>query len=227
MSWKQYGGTNNFERASRINTQSLTANQIIFKEAYNGNFDICGGFQVSENASISGNLTVSGGTILNNDVTIGQSSSVLDVNAETNFNNNITLNAGFSTKGSIYAEEKAYIGNTIVYGNDNIIKQFIYGDLNGIGINTFNPQAAFDISTNQLYSILVKSSEVSNQSVLAQNVLKQGITIGVDSSSSFIYFNNDRQVLFILLAQILYICMYVFNNCLYNFLSIYPSMIII
>jgi hypothetical protein len=194
MSWKQYGGTNNFERASRINTQSLTANQIIFKEAYNGNFDICGGFQVSENASISGNLSVNGVTVLNNNVTIGQLSSVLDVNAETNFNNNITLNAGFSTKGSIYAEENAYIGNTIVYGNENIIKQFIYGDLNGIGINTYNPQAALDISSNQLYSILVKSSDVSNQSVLAQNVLKQGITVGVDSNSSFIYFNNDRQV---------------------------------
>jgi hypothetical protein len=68
---------------------------------------------------------------------------------------------------------------------------FLYSTENALGLNTMTPVAALDISTNYVKGISISSSNVQNENILAKNGLNKGITLGVDLSSTHIYFNFD------------------------------------
>jgi hypothetical protein len=70
----------------------------------------------------------------------------------------------------------------------------LYSSGNALGLNTMTPMAAFDISTNFVNGIIVSSSNDKNENILAQNGQHKGITLGVDLSSAYMYFNYDTPI---------------------------------
>ena len=64
MSWKQYGGTNNFNIANNIRTHTLVCDYFTLREAYQGEFDISGKLFVYDDASFGGMVNIKGNTFL-------------------------------------------------------------------------------------------------------------------------------------------------------------------
>ena len=175
-SWKQYGGVKNLDTSNKINTNTLSVNTLFMKEPYVGTFDICGGLTVTQDSNLK-NLNVIGTAV---------------------FSGATIFTDSFTTAGNIDGDDNANIKNNIVLGNilyfDNGNSQFIYGNVSGIGVNTYNPRSAFDISTNLIKGFNISSNQNQNISTLAQNNSGKGVQVGVDSNSSYINFFNDHTV---------------------------------
>jgi len=175
-SWKQYGGINNFEKFNKINTGTVSLNNLILKEPFQGNFDICGEIQVAGNA------------IFNN----------MDINGTSTFNGKAVFNSEFSTKGNIISNGNINVSKDIILGDtlyfDNKKSQFIYGNSSGLGINTHDPKSALDISTNLVKGFNIISWNSENVNTLAQNNVGKGLQLGVDANSTYIHFFNDHTI---------------------------------
>ena len=201
-SWKQYGGIYNYERSSNINTDTLSVNTLLFKEAINGSFDICGQMHVTGNAMFDNSIFVNGNAYLNKNVDIGTSGAappyLLNVYNNSIFYGAVNFTNDFVTQGNIDSNQNVNVKNNIILGNvlyfDNGNSQFIYGNTSGLGINTLTPTAGLDISTNFIKGIQVQSSQTTNKNTLAQNNQNKGIVLGADISSSYIQFFNDHTI---------------------------------
>jgi hypothetical protein len=195
-SWKQYGGMNNFEKAGQIDAYSITVNKLNLKEVYQGNFDICGQLIVYGDTIINGALTVKEGMDISGDVVIGESGSLLTVNSDSIFNGSLQLNSAFNALGNIQSGQNIIADRDVLVGRaiDFSGGSFLYSTGNALGLNTLTPSAAFDISTNLVKGIVVSSSNDINENILAQNGQNKGITLGVDLSSAYMYFNYDTPI---------------------------------
>jgi hypothetical protein len=201
-SWKQYGGIYNYERSSKINTDTLSVNTLLFKEAINGSFDICGQMHITGNAYFDNSIFVNGNSYLKTNVDIGTSTAVppyqLNVYNSSVFYGAVVFTTDFVTQGNIDSNQNVNVKNNIVLGNilyfDDGKSQFIYGNTSGLGINTLTPSAGLDISTNFVKGIQVKSSQTVNENTLAQNNQNRGIVLGTDLSNSYIRFFNDHTI---------------------------------
>ena len=201
-SWKQYGGIYNYERSSNINTDTLTVNTLLFKEAINGSFDICGQIHVTGNALFDNSIVVNGTTYLNKNVDIGTIGAVppyaFNVYNNTTFYGAVVFTSDFVTQGNIDSNKNVNVKNNVVIGNilyfDNGNSQFIYGNTSGLGINTTTPTAGLDISTNLIKGIQIQSSQTVNENILAQNNQHKGIILGADLSNTYIQFFNDHTI---------------------------------
>jgi hypothetical protein len=195
-SWKQYGGMNNFEKAGQIDAYSITVNKLNLKETYQGNFDICGQLFVYGDVQINGELTVKEGMDISGNVIIGEPGSSLIVNSDSVFNGSLQLNSAFNALGNIQsgqniiADRDVFVGRVLDFSGGS----FLYSSGNALGLNTMTPMAAFDISTNFVNGIIVSSSNDKNENILAQNGQNKGITLGVDLSSAYMYFNYDTPI---------------------------------
>ena len=195
-SWKQYGGMNNFEKAGQIDAYSITVNKLNLKETYQGNFDICGQLFVYGDVQINGELTVKEGMDISGNVIIGEPGSSLIVNSDSVFNGSLQLNSAFNALGNIQsgqniiADRDVFVGRVLDFSGGS----FLYSSGNALGLNTMTPMAAFDISTNFVNGIIVSSSNDKNENILAQNGQQKGITLGVDLSSAYMYFNYDTPI---------------------------------
>ena len=206
-SWKSYGGINKFETKGSINADVLSINKLNLKEVYQGNFDICGqlniygGVSIQENLDISGDLNVRGNTIL------GIEGSEFIVNASSIFegpalfNNTFTTVGNISTQQNIIAQQNVFIGNVLYFESGNVFSgkgPFLYGNVFSndvaLGINTMNPQAALDISTNLTRGLNIMSYNNVNENIIAQNLVKNGVSVGSDLSTAHIYFYVDNEV---------------------------------
>ena len=190
-SWKTYGGIHNAENSGKISAQSLSVKRLIVQEPYIGIFDICGGLNVTGNIYseyLNVNRSASFGLTAEDNISV---LSTTDFFSPVIFHGNSTTTGNIVSLRSFVAENSVFIGDAIHFGNVISTVQSIYYDNSGIGINNPTPNAALDISTNQPYSISVKSSSQSNESIIAQNCSGQAITIGVDFSSAHIKFYHD------------------------------------
>ena len=208
QSWKIYGGINKTEKMNYITTKSIVANNLSTKEAYVGNYDICGELHVSNNTILSQNatidrdllvggntrvfsgLTVSGNTTLNSDTRI---------NGNVHIKNRLDVSKNAIIEGSMNVYDKLYIGQNS--------SQYLYGSTSGIGLNTILPQSTLDIYGTNTSSLNVKSSSLTNTNILARNTNNHGIVLSVDDlngASSSIQFYNDRTISNTPDAQIIY-----------------------
>lgn len=164
MSWKKYGGTNNLESFNNLVVNSIVTDVLSVKQYYIGDWDICGALFVKDdstlfrNALIYGNLDVSG------------------VNTEIRGNSKISRNTEIS-------------GNLVVYDNTYLKKYlyldpcgntFVHGTNHAFGFNKYNPIATIDISSDQIYTVKMQTSQNVNRNIYAQNADQQGITLEVD-----------------------------------------------
>ena len=205
-SWKSYGGINKFETKGSISADVLSINKLNLKEVYQGNFDICGqlniygGVYIKEDVDISGDLNVTGNTIL------GIEGSGFTVNASSVFEGPALFNKTFTTIGNIssqqnvIAQQNVFIGNVLYFEGGNVFSgsgPFLYGNLFledvALGINTMNPQAALDISTNLTRGLNIMSYNNVNENIIAQNSVKNGVSVGADLSTAHIYFYSDNE----------------------------------
>ena len=164
------------DNANKINTNTLSVNSLLMKEPYFGLFDICGG------------LSVSGNTKMNN----------VTINGNSLFNGSATFTNSFNAAGNVDSNDSVNVKNDIVLGNtiyfDNKKLQFIYGNSSGLGINTYFPHSALDISTNLISGFNIYSSQIQNISTLAQNNQQKGIQVGVDINTTYINMFNDHTI---------------------------------
>jgi len=202
QSWKTYGGINRMEKMNYITTKSVISNNISTKEAYIGNYDICGSLHVSNdtyvtnnlyingNTDISGSFSIHGNALLNNNAQISGNASIkknLDVSGNTNIN------------GIMNVFNKLYIGSG--NPNANLSPMYLYGknptdninsNNSGIGLNTVTPQATFDIVGTNPSSLNVSTTAPINTNILAKNISSHGIVLSTNDVSSCIQFYNDK-----------------------------------
>ena len=173
MSWKKYGGTNNFEKTNDITVNSVVTNYLTLRNAYVGTFEISGNLHVDKYASIAQDLTVNGSIFGNKNLTIDGSA---------------TIGGTTRQEGDEFMYKHLYMGQTTS-------SNYFYGkDSSGIGINTTNPQATLDINGSNISSLNVYTSQTTNRNIIAQNSNNQGIVVYTDLSSSAIQFFNDSAI---------------------------------
>ena len=200
-SWKSYGGINNFDKRGSINADSLTVNNMTLKHKYKGNFDICGQLNIDGGITVTKDVDISGSLVVSANATIGSPGSFLNINSSAIFNGPAQFNNSFSTIGNIVsiqdliATKDVIVGNSIYFTNGNINSNtgpFIFGNGSYIGINTFKPTAALDISTNLVRGLNIRSYNNTNENIIAHNLGGYGVSAGADLSSSHIYFYADH-----------------------------------
>ncbi len=167
--WKKYGGTSQLEKTNNLTVKSLVTDNFSLRKFYLGDWDICGGLRVKDNAIIYKDTDLCGNLIVGKDTTlIGEFSVSKDTNL---YGNLVVLNDAYFAN-SVYFDP---CGNTLL----NAIN-------GGFGFNKFNPLATIDISSDRVQTVAMKTSTIENRNIYAQNVNSQGIVAGVDSGNAYI-----------------------------------------
>ncbi len=176
-SWKSYGGIDKFDKTSNVTVNSIVANYFVIRKQITGDIDISGNLIVEKYLSVYNNAT------FENDVMISGTVKV---------DNALEVNGDITGNGNLYANN-VNVSNTLFLGNVSN-NMFLYGDENGIGVNTFTPSATFDISGNNASSLSVQSSQVYTYNTLVQNVNNKGIVLSADDEVSNIQFFNGNVI---------------------------------
>ena len=160
--WKSVGGINNSDSFSDMNLNQLTCNTLSLRDAYVGNFTICGELFVQNPTVISDILIINGDVSMTSHV-FGNDVSI----------NNLTI-----------AKKTQLIGPTIIGNNAST---YITGSVSGISINNNNSaNATLDIYTGTIDTLHLSTTNNSNRNILAKNKSNYGITHFVDNSSAII-----------------------------------------
>jgi len=183
-SWKQYGGTNNREKSNDINVDYLSVRRLAILQPYQGNLIVNGSLQINDDINIGGNTHLIGNSIFENIKVLGVST----FDGIASFNSDFIIEGNINSKQNVNIDNNIHCGNIIYFNNDS---QFIYGDSSGVGINTHNPNAALDISTNFINGIVLKSSQLTSVSTLVQNNQNQGILLSGNTIVEYIDFFNE------------------------------------
>ena len=176
MSWKKYGGTNKLDKLNNISVNTIVTDKFTLKNFYVGDWDICGGLNVTNNANIKKDLYVEGSIFGTGDITIDGSMNV--------FNTNII--------GDVFVANSAYIRENIFL--DLSGGTVLHGENRKFGFNTLTPQATIDICGDLVRTIDIHTSTLSNKNVIARNVNSQGITVNVEPTRSYIDFYVDNSM---------------------------------
>jgi hypothetical protein len=187
MSWKTFGGIQQINSAN-INTQTIATDNIILRKAYSGNFVIDGSVIVATDTEISGNLMVNNHTVLN-DVCMNK----LNVNNTTVLNGNVVSNETLFGN-IIHTNTLESSGNALFDSQVFLNNYYLYGDVNGIGVNTMNPTASFDICSNIVAGLNIHTSKSTNKNILACNSSKNGIVLGANTSGATIDFFTNMDI---------------------------------
>ena len=201
-SWKNYGGINRFDKSGQINADSITVNNMTLRQAYQGDFDICGQLLLSGNAilydsiNIGKDANVYGNMIIGHNDALGQPVTELSVNSTATFFGDIISKSNFIVDGvvvgnNISATNNVYVGNVLDFSGGG---SFLYSYGNALGLNTMTPSAALDISTSLVNAISVHSYNVKNENILCQNVDGRGIVLGADSDSTYLNYYYDHSI---------------------------------
>ena len=195
MSWKQYGGTSNFETNKQITTNTIITDEIVLKKSYVGGFTIRGILDVTGKAIIQGDLELTGLF----DVT---DISVKNLTSDANYFNTInsvnSINCiGNTIINNTLTSKDILVNNNIKVGNLINLKgnKFIYSDVSGIGFNTLHPNATIDICCTSIEGINIYSDFSKNINVISSNKERNGIVVSTvkdTKSKAFIdfYINN-------------------------------------
>jgi len=186
MSWKQYGGTNNFETNKQITTSTIVADEILLKKSYVGGFNVRGLLDVTGRAIIQGNLELYGtfsvqdvsvNFLRTNFINIDNIDYVRNINC---VNNIIVGNTIISKDISV---KNVLVGNAIKFKDD----KYIYSDSSGVGINTLYPNSTFDIYCDRIEGLNIKTDLSSNTNIITSNNQKKGIVVSTQYDSN----NNE------------------------------------
>jgi UDP-3-O-[3-hydroxymyristoyl] glucosamine N-acyltransferase/photosystem II stability/assembly factor-like uncharacterized protein len=177
MSWKKYGGTNKLETMNNLTVNSIVTDSLSLKKYYLGDWDICGGLRVKDNAIIYKNTDLCGNLIVGGDTALlGEFSVAKDTNL---YGNLVVLNDAYFAQ-NLYFDPS---GNTLLH--------VING---GFGFNKYDPFATIDISSDRIQTVYMQTSTIENRNVYAQNGNSQGIVMGVDSSNAYINLFVDQSM---------------------------------
>ena len=80
MSWKKYGGTNKLDKLNNISVNTIVTDKFTLKQFYVGDWDICGGLSVKDNAFINGNVEIRYDVVVGGSLTVDGSLNVSDTN---------------------------------------------------------------------------------------------------------------------------------------------------
>jgi photosystem II stability/assembly factor-like uncharacterized protein/predicted acyltransferase (DUF342 family) len=176
MSWKKYGGTNKLDKINNISVNTVVTDKFTLKDFYVGDWDICGGLLVKDDANLSSNLNVVGNVAVGGDITISGAMNVLDTDIF----------------GDIFVANDAYIRENIYM--DQSGGTMLRGENRMFGFNTSTPQATIDISGDLVRTIDIHTSTTTNKNVIARNVYNQGMTVNVETTRSYIDFYVDNSM---------------------------------
>ena len=176
MSWKKYGGINKLDKLNNISVNTIVTDQFTLKNFYVGDWDICGGLQVKNDAILKKDLSVDGDIYGAGNITIDGAMNV--------FNTNII--------GNVFVAENAFV-------RENIYMDFsggtmLHGENRRFGFNTLTPQATIDISSDLVRTIDIHTTTATNKNVVAKNVFNQGMTVNVEPTRSYIDFYVDNSM---------------------------------
>jgi hypothetical protein len=176
MSWKKYGGTNKLDKLNNISVNAIVTDKFTLKNFYVGDWDVCGGLNVTNTANILKDLIVGGNIVGTGNITIDGSMNVLDTNII----------------GDIFVANSAYIRKNIFM--DSSGGTVLHGENRKFGFNTLTPQATIDICGDLVRTIDIHTSTLSNKNVIARNVNSQGITVNVEPTRAYIDFYVDNSM---------------------------------
>ena len=177
MSWKKYGGTNKLETLNNLTVNSIVTDSLSLRKFYLGDWDICGGLRVKDNAIIYKDTDLCGNLIVGKDTALmGEFTVYKDANL---YGNLVVLNDAYFSQ-SLYFDPE---GNTLLDVNNG-----------GFGFNKYDPFATIDISSDRVQTVYMQTSTIENRNVYAQNVNSQGIVAGVDSGNTYINMFVDQSM---------------------------------
>lgn len=176
MSWKKYGGTNKLDKLNNISVNTIVTDKFTLKQFYVGDWDICGGLSVKDNAFINGNVEIRYEVSIGGSLTVDGSLNVSDTNIY----------------GDIFIANSAFIKENI-YLDPNASTLFS-GSNSKFGLNKSNPQATLDISSNLEKTLDIHSSAANNKNVVARNATDKGITVNVEPTKAYIDFYVDGTI---------------------------------
>lgn len=169
--WKKYGGVNQYDKSNHITTNSIVADYFTIKKQYVGDFDVCGNIIVNKQITVDGSAIVQG---------------FFTASAANIYGNLEVFNIKCLNDTEL---------NNLILNNDLVInKNFLHGDVNGVGVNNKNPKASVDISGNNSTSIHVYSNNSVNRSIVAHNKNHNGVALWCDGSNSYIDFYVDTDI---------------------------------
>ena len=175
--WKKYGGTNKLELTNNLTVNSIVTDSLSLKKFYLGDWDICGGLRVKDNAIIYKDTDLCGNLIVGKDTSL---MGEFTVSKDTNlYGNLVVLNDAYFSK-SLYFDP---LGNTLLNAIDG-----------GFGFNKYNPFATIDISSDRIQTVYMQTSTIENRNIYAQNVDSQGVVIGVDPGNTYINMFVDQSM---------------------------------
>ena len=176
QTWKSYGGVTNFEKTNNITVNNLTTNFFTMRNAYFGNFDICGSIHISNDANVDKNVVVKGSVDISNGLIVDKNTalnSTVNILGITTMQNNLNV-----LNGSVNIYNELFLGNTL----QNPLQNYLYGTNTGIGINTHVPIATLDISGSGPNILNVYSSAPVNTNIIARNQTQNGIVVSANDS---------------------------------------------
>jgi hypothetical protein len=176
-SWKLYGGQSTLDSLNNITVNSLVTDFFSLRKYYVGDWDICGGLRVKDNAVIYGSQDICANLIVGENISvIGEFTGLNDANFY----------------GNLVIEKDLYLGGVAYF---DICANTLLSAINGgFGFNKYNPNAIIDISSDRVQTIFMQTSTTENNNIYAQNAGQQGITLGVDLSSAYINFYVDSSM---------------------------------
>jgi len=189
MSWKKYGGINQLEQLNNLNANNLVIDNLSVRNAYQGNFTICGELVISNTASFQNDVDIIGNTTIHSNTSIQKS---LHVGLNTDISNNLSIYGNTFQYNALYLVGAN--GQGIVPSTKKGTMYFL-GDISGVGMNKINPQSTLDICGSTIASLNVFSNQSSNRNILARNNKNYGITLTTDlSTSSIDFFHLDKTI---------------------------------
>jgi photosystem II stability/assembly factor-like uncharacterized protein len=175
-SWKSQGSYNKIENNSTLVVNNLVTDNFTLKSIYRGQWDICGGLTVKDDAIFKGNIFVDRNATIYGNVNIDGAMNVLDTNII----------------GDIFVAENAYVRKNIYM--DLSGGTTLHGENRRFGFNMTTPQSTIDISGDLERTIDIHSSLSSNKNVVARNSGDKGLTMNIDGSGAYIDFYVDSSI---------------------------------
>jgi predicted acyltransferase (DUF342 family) len=189
MSWKKYGGINQQEQLNNLNVNTLVIDNLSVRNAYQGNFSICGELIISNNAYFNSDVDIIGNAYINSNASIQDS---LHVGLNTDISNNLSIH------GNTFQYNPLYLVGTNGQGripSTNKGTMYFLGDISGVGMNKINPESTLDICGSTIASLNVFTNQTTNRNILARNKHNYGITLTTDlSKSSIDFFHSDKTI---------------------------------
>ncbi len=184
--WKKYGGVHQMNQLNNVSVYSIASDVLTLRQGYYGAFDVCGELHVSDNARFdrsifSENLyvqkDVSANRLFVENITVHNS----DVSVFGNLHvatGDLTVFNDLDIRGNVHCSNAVYLGDSG--------QAFFYGaagPAGNVGLNTFAPAAAFDVSSAQTTALHVASSGADGRVIGVFETAAQHHAVVVEAST--------------------------------------------